>query len=219
MRSTAIAILLAGVTLTGAHAQTPAAAPAPAKPTAPASTASATPGNEDVRISGTVEKFDGQSISISPSQGITLTVRFDAGPGINSMRKAKAADVKTGQQVSAQTKTNPAGGIQATQIIIYETGAEQQAGSEASIDSTRVVARVTGVDTSGDGPLLSLAYKEGERKVTIGKEAVIWFARPASAADIKPGALITIAGTKAPGGEVKVVKASIAPAGADNPPL
>jgi hypothetical protein len=219
MRRTAIAILLASVSLTGAHAQTPADAPTPPKPAAPASAASATPVNEDVRISGTVEKFDGQSISISPSQGITLTVRFDAGPGINSMRKAKPADVKTGQQVSAQTKTNPAGGIQATQIIVYETGAEQQAGNEASTDSSQVVARVTGVDMATDGPMLSLAYKEGERKVTIGKEAVIWFARPASAADIKPGALITIAGTKAPEGEVKVVKASIAPAGADNPPL
>jgi hypothetical protein len=223
MRQTAIAILLASVAATAVHAQSDAPAPAPAQtapktqPAAPAP--SQAQGNQDVRISGTVEKFDGKLISISPSQGITLVVHFDAGPGINSMRKAKPTDVKVGQQVSAQAKSNPAGGFLATQIIIYENGAEQQAGEVPSTDPSQVVARVTDVGTSNDGPVLSLAYKEGERKVTIGKDAILWSARPASAADIKPGALITIAGTKAPEGEVKVVKASIGPAGADNPPL
>ena len=64
-----------------------------------------------------------------------------------------------------------------------------------------------------------LTYKDGERKITLAKDAVIWIARPASADDIKPGSLITIAGRKPPEGEIKVIKASIGPAGGENPPL
>lgn len=197
MRKLTIAILMSVATFGTAQAQT----------------------SKDVRISGTVEKFDGQLVSISPSQGITLVVRFDAGPGISSMRKARPIDIKTDQQVSVQTKANPAGGLLASQIIVYENGSEERAGGEVSTDSSQIVARVTDVAPGNDGNTLSLAYKDGERKVTIAKEALVWIARPASADDIKPGAIITIAGTKETDGEIKVVRASIGPAGADNPPL
>lgn len=174
---------------------------------------------DDVRISGSVEKFQGGLISISPSQGVTLTIRFDAGPGINSMRKGKVSDLKTGIPVSAQAKTNPAGGLMASQIIIYENGSEKDAGTQASTDPSQVVAQLSEITSTPDGPQLSLTYKDGERKISLAKDAVIWIARPASADDIKPGSLITIAGRKPPEGEIKVIKASIGPAGGDNPPL
>ncbi|MDB5546094.1 MAG: hypothetical protein JWO64_3243 [Hyphomicrobiales bacterium] len=175
--------------------------------------------NDDVRISGTVEKFQGGIISISPSQGVTLAIRFDAGPGINSMRKGKVSDLKAGISVSAEAKNNPAGGLMASQLIVYESGSETVAGGQASTDPTAVVARLTEIGSTPEGPQLSLTYKDGERKLTLAKDAVIWIARPASADDIKPGSLITIAGRKPPEGEIKVMKASIGPSGGENPPL
>jgi hypothetical protein len=175
--------------------------------------------NDDVRISGTVEKFQGGLISISPSQGVTLTVRFDAGPGINSMRKGKVSDLKTGSPVTAEAKSNPTGGLMASQVVVYESGSETVAGTQASTDPTQVVARLAEIGSTPEGPQLSLTYKDGDRKITLAKDAVIWIARPASAADIKPGSLITIAGRKPPEGEIKVMKASIGPSGGENPPL
>lgn len=175
--------------------------------------------NDDVRISGTVEKFNGGLLSISPSQGLSLTIRFDAGPGVNAMRRAKVGDLKPGLQVAVQAKSNPAGGMMASQVIIYEQGSEGKAGEAASTDPSQVVAKITEIGTATDGPQLSLSYKEGERKITLGKEVAIWIARPASADDIKPGSIITIAGKKPADGEIKVIKASIGPQGADNPPL
>jgi len=200
--------------------------PATPAPDAPASAAKAaapaaktTESNDDVRISGVVDKFQGGLISISPSQGVTLTIRFDAGPGINSMRKGKVSDLKNGLQVTAQAKNNPAGGLVASQVIIYEQGAEGVAGTQASTDPSQVIAKLSEVTSTPDGAQLSLTYKDGERKLSLAKDVVIWIARPASADDIKPGSLITIAGRKPPEGEIKVTKASIGPAGAENPPL
>ncbi len=174
---------------------------------------------DDVRISGRVEKFERGLISVSPSQGIVLTIRFDAKPGINSMRRAKPADLKAGMQVAVEAKTNPTGGLMASQVIIYEHGAERAAGAAASTEPSDVVARLSAVTQSADGAQLTLAYKEGERKIALAKESVVWIARPASAEDIKPGALITLSGTKPVDGEIHVIKASVGPAGGDNPPL
>ncbi len=214
MRVVALALCLAAAGQTGVFA--PALAQdAPQKQ----QTAQTPDTNDDVRISGIVEKFQGGLISISPSQGVTLSIRFDAGPGINSMRKGKVSDLKTGLSVSAEAKNNPSGGLMASQLIVYEAGSEAVAGGQASTDPAQVVARLTEISSTPDGPQLSLTYKDGERKITLAKDAVIWIARPASADDIKPGSLITIAGRKPPEGEIKVMKASIGPAGAENPPL
>jgi hypothetical protein len=201
-----------------ASAQAPQA---PATQAPAARTPAATPAKapEANRISGVVQKFEGGLISISPSQGVTLTIRFDAGPGVNSMRKGKVSDLKSGLQVTAQAKSNPAGGLVASQVIIYEQGAESVAGTQASTDPSQVVAKLSEVTSTPDGPQLSLTYKDGDRKLSLAKDVVIWIARPASADDIKPGSLITIAGRKPPEGEIKVTKASIGPAGAENPPL
>ena len=233
MRRLIISVLLGGVAF-GAHAQatddtktpstTPPASSEPATPsTAPKTTQATKPSgnvtkNTDVRISGTVEKFDGQFVSISPSKGITLVLRFEQGPGVNSMRKAKASDIKANQQVSALTNSNPTGGSTASRVIIYEDGAEQRAGG-ATTDSAQVVAKVTDVSSSSDGPVLSLTYPDGVRKVTVGKEAVVWIAKPAGQDDIKPGYVITVAGTKEGDGEVKVIKAAVTKSSDENPPL
>lgn len=207
MRAPVLPLLLVCAGLTG---------PAPVLAQQPAKAPEA---NDDVRISGTVEKFQGGLMSISPSRGVTLTIRFDAGPGVNSMRRGKVADLKTGAAVAAQAQSNPAGGLMASQVIVYEQGAERVAGTQASTDPSQVVARVSEVANRPDGPQLSLNYKDGERKITLAKDASIWIARPASAEDIKPGSLITIAGTKPPEGDLKVIRASIGPSGGENPPL
>ncbi len=174
----------------------------------------AQPAEDDVRISGTVQKFENGIMSISPSTGIVLRIRFDAGPGIHSMRRAKISDLRAGQQASVRARSSAAGGMVASQVIIYEQGAELGVGGPAQL-----VGKITEIGTSAEGPLLSLTYAEGERKVGLLKEAIVWIARPASAQDIRPGAIITIAGRKPQGGEIKVIRASIGPAGGGNPPL
>lgn len=209
MRAQALVFSLIGAVLPGGESHVLAQQAAQPSQTA----------EDEVRISGTVDKFQGGLMSISPSRGVTLTIRFDAGPGVNSMRRGKIADLKAGVPAAAQTKSNPAGGLMASQVIVYEQGAEHVAGAQASSDPAQVVARLTEVGSTPEGPQLSLAYKDGERKITLAKDVAVWIARPASADDIKPGSLITIAGRKAPDGEIKVMKASIGPSGGENPPL
>jgi hypothetical protein len=71
----------------------------------------------------------------------------------------------------------------------------------------------------GAAPLLSLTYKDGERKIALDKEASVWIARPASPQDLRAGSLVTISGRKPQDSEIVVIKASIAPPNSENPPL
>ncbi len=184
-----------------------------------ATTLAAQPAEDEVRISGTVQKFENGIMSISPSTGIVLRIRFDAGPGIHSMRRAKISDLRAGQQASVRTRSSAAGSLLASQVIIYEQGAEQAVGAAGASGAAQPVGRIAEIGTNAEGPQVSLIYAEGERKVGLLKEALIWIARPASAQDMRPGAIITISGRKPPGGEIKVIRAAIGPAGGGNPPL
>ena len=63
----------------------------------------------ELRISGTVEKLDGKLVTLSLSQGISLVVRLDSEPRVNSVAKGSRSDLKAGSQVSIQAKSGQSG--------------------------------------------------------------------------------------------------------------
>jgi hypothetical protein len=121
--------------------------------------------------------------------------------------------------VAVQDRSNPAGGLLASQVVLYERGAENVPGMQTATEPGQLVVTLSEISVTSDGPQLSLSYADGARKLTLAKDVVIWIARPASVDDIKPGALITLAVSKPPEGEMTVIRASIGPSGGVNPPL
>ncbi len=70
----------------------------------------------ELRISGAVEKLDGDLLALSLSQGISIVVRLDSEPRVNSVTKGSGSDLKAGSQVSIQAKRSQPGDLIATQI-------------------------------------------------------------------------------------------------------
>ena len=50
----------------------------------------------ELRISGTVEKLDGNLLALSLSQGISIVVRLDSELRVNSVAKGSGSDLKAG---------------------------------------------------------------------------------------------------------------------------
>jgi hypothetical protein len=71
----------------------------------------------ELRISGTVEKLDGNLVTVSLSRGISLVARLDSEPRVNSVAKGSGSDLKAGSQVSIQAKSGQSGDLIATQIV------------------------------------------------------------------------------------------------------
>src|SRR5262249_30423252 len=54
----------------------------------------------ELRISGTVTKLDGDLVTLSLSQGISLVVRLDSQPQVNSVAIGSSSDLKAGSPQS-----------------------------------------------------------------------------------------------------------------------
>jgi hypothetical protein len=171
-----------------------------------------------MRISGTVEKLDGNLVALSLSRGISLVVRLDSDPRVNSVAKGSGSDLKEGSQVSIQAKSGQSGDLIATQIILFAPGSNRP-DAEPGPDNAQRVATIKKTDASPEGPVLTTADKDGDRKITIGPDTAIWIARAARITDIKVGSAITMTGVKRENGSFQVLRATVGPAGEGNPPL
>jgi len=173
----------------------------------------------ELRISGTVEKLDGNLAALSLSRGISLVVRLDSEPRVNSVAKGSGSDLKAGSQVSIQAKSGQSGDLIATQIVLYAPGSNSP-DADPGPDNAQLVSIIKETNAPPEGPVLTVAdKKDGDRKITIGPDTTIWIARAAHITDIKVGSAVTITGVKREDGSLQVLRATIGPAGAGNPPL
>jgi hypothetical protein len=171
-----------------------------------------------LRISGTVEKLDGNRVSVSLSEGISLVVHLDSEPRVNSVAKGSGSDLKAGSQVSAQAKSGQSGGLIATQIVLFAPGSNRP-DAEAGSDNAQLVATIKNTDTTPEGPVLTVAGKNESLKIAIGPDTEIWIARAARVTDFKVGSAVTMSAVTREDGSLQALRATIAPAGAHSPPL
>ena len=172
----------------------------------------------ELRISGTVAKLGGNLAALSLSQGISLVVRLNSEPRVNSVAKGSGSDLKAGSQVSIQAKSGQSGDLVATQIVLFAPGSNRP-DAEPGPDNAQLVATIKNTNASPEGPVLTVADKDGDRKITIGPDTAIWIARAARITDIKVGSAVTMTGVKREDESLQVLRATIGPAGAGNPPL
>ena len=79
----------------------------------------------ELRISGTVEKLDGNLLALSLSQGISIVVRLNSEPRVNTVAKGSESDLKAGSQVGIQAKNGQSGDLIATQIVLFAPGSNR----------------------------------------------------------------------------------------------
>jgi hypothetical protein len=94
----------------------------------------------ELRISGTVENLGGNLAALSLSQGISLVVRLDSEPRVNSVAKGSGSDLKTGSQVSIQPRA-----------IIAATSSQLR--SSCSLQGRTGLTRNPGLTTRSVSPL------------------------------------------------------------------
>src|SRR6202045_634202 len=104
----------------------------------------------------------------------------------------------------------------ATQIVLFAPGSNRP-NAEPGPDNAQLVATIKNTNASPEGPVLTVADKDGDRKITIGPDTVIWIARAARITDIKVGSAVTMTGVKREDGSLQVLRATIGPAGAGKP--
>lgn len=168
---------------------------------------------ETMRVRGTIERIDGPTLYVKTRDGADLKIALADKPVFTAIIPATLADLKPGTYVGSAAMPGPDGSLSAVEVHIFPeamrgTGEGHRpwdGGAQATMTNANVETAVAGVD----GQMLTLKYKDGEKKLLVTpKTAIVSFA-PGDRAEVRPGTKIFIAAAqKQPDGSLQATRIS-----------
>ena len=179
LRSLVASALLAALGIAGASAQQP----------------------QTLRIRGTIEKVDGNTLSVKTRDGAAATLTLTGNATIVGVVKASLAEIKEGSFIGSGAMPQPDGSQKALEVHIF---AETQRGTgeghrpwDGAPNSTMTNGTVGATVTGVEGGTITVRYKEGEKQIVVPPGVPIVRYEIGNAGDLKPGASFSvIAATK-----------------------
>ena len=171
------------------------------------------PANPPVRIRGTVEKLDGQMLTIKANNGQSMTVKMADNFTVMGIAKAGIADVASGKFIGTTTVGERNGGLVALEIHIFPdnmrgTG-EGHRDWDLRPESKMTNANVAEVKTMGKERMLKVQYKGGEKQILVPENAVVVSFTPADKAELKPGAHVFAVTQRQPDGSLTAARVNV----------
>jgi hypothetical protein len=153
--------------------------------------ASAAVAQTPLRVRGTIESVDGQTLAVKTRDGTMTKMKLAESPRILTLNKMSLADVKQGTFVGITAMPQPDGSQKAVEIHIFPepmrgTG-EGHYPWDLMPNSTMTNANVESTVVSNDGQQLVMKYKDGEKNVLVPPNTAVVMFAPATVADIKAG--------------------------------
>jgi Domain of unknown function (DUF5666) len=155
---------------------------------------------DTVRVRGTIESVDGNTIAVKSRDGAELKVALADKALIVAIVKASMADIKQGSFVGVTGMPQADGSQRAIEVHIFPEAMRGTGEGHYAWDlrpgSTMTNANVEQTVTGVDGHTLSVKYKDGEKKITVPPDATIVTYMPGEKSELKPGTKIFVAAAK-----------------------
>jgi hypothetical protein len=157
-----------------------------------------------VRIRGTVERTDGPVYLIKDRDGAELKLTLTDNPLFVAISPSTMADIKPGMFVGSAGMMQPDGTQKAIEVHIFpesmrgtgEGHYDWDLKPQSKMTNGNVEQTVSGVD----GPVLSVKYKGGEKKLLVTPETVVVTYVAGNKDEVKPGTKVFVAAKKQPDG-------------------
>src|SRR6266852_1434665 len=171
------------------------------------------PANPPVRIRGTVEKIDGQTLTVKARSGETMTVKLADNFVVVGIVKASLADIGSGKFIGTTTLGERDGALIALEVHIFPenmrgTG-EGHYDWDSKPSSKMTNANVANVVTMGKDRVLTVQYKGGEKKVLVPENAVIVSYTPVDRSELKTGAQVFLVSQRQPDGSLTAARVNV----------
>jgi hypothetical protein len=155
---------------------------------------------ETVRIRGTIERVDGPVFVVKNRDGAELKLTVTDPPLFVAIVKSTTADIKPGMFVGSTGTTQPDGSQKAIEVHIFpesmrgtgEGHYDWDLKPQTKMTNANVEQTVAGVD----GQLLSVKYKDGEKKLLVTPETAVVTYVAGDKNDLKPGTKIFVGAAK-----------------------
>ena len=169
---------------------------------------------QTVRLRGTIEKVDGNTVVAKSDKGDELKINLADKMLVVGVVKASLADIKDGDFIGSGAMPQPDGSQKAIEVHIF---AESMRGTgegfrawDGAPNSTMTNGTVGTTVTGVDGPVITVKYKDGEKKITVTPDVPIVRFEVADMSAIKPGAAFTVvAATKQPDGSFNINRINV----------
>ncbi len=167
-----------------------------------------------VRVRGTIERVDGDTYVVKARNGTELRLKLAPKAMVAAVVAATLADIKPGSYVGVAALPLPDGSQRALEVHIFPeamrgTG-DGHRGWDLQPSSTMTNGTVEKTAASGDGQLLTLKYKNGEKRIVVPAGVPIVSYTPGDASELKAGARIFVgAATRQPDGSLLAARVNV----------
>ena len=146
---------------------------------------------QPIRVAGKVTGLDNGVVAVKDAKGEELKINVPANLAVIAVSKGSLADVKQNSFIGVGASPQADGSQKAIRVVVF---AESQRGTGEGHrpwdrpNTTMTNATVDTTVASVDGQVVMVKYKDGEKKVIIGPDAIILVNSAGDKSDIKPGA-------------------------------
>ena len=168
---------------------------------------------QNVRVRGTIEKLDGNVLTVKSRDGADLKLALKDNVRIAGVVKASASDIKPESNVAITSRPRADGTLEAFELRIAPAGqpfnsfhGEWDLMPNSFMTNGSLQTSITGVD----GQVLTVKYKivgkpDEEKKLIVTPKTIIATTVPGTKEDLKPGLKVFVAGApKLPDGSLDV---------------
>ena len=143
------------------------------------------------RIRGTLEQVDGNLLTVKARTGEVMKVKVPDNVVVVGIAKASMADIGKGKFIGTTTVGQKDGALVAEEVHIFPeamrgTG-EGHRDWDLRPESKMTNANVANIKNMGDGRVITVQYKGGEKQVLVTPRTSVVSYEPASRSDLKPG--------------------------------
>jgi hypothetical protein len=170
---------------------------------------------QTIRVRGTIERADGNVLTVRSSDGAELKLTLTENAMIVAVVKASMADIKEGTFLGSAAMTQPDGSQKALEVHIFP---EQMRGTGEGHrpyapvpESTMTNGATSGSTVAGvDGSTIVVKYKDGEKRIVIPPNVPIVRYEIGGKGDLKAGARFAVpAATKKPDGTLEANRINV----------
>jgi hypothetical protein len=155
---------------------------------------------ETVRLRGTIERIEGPAYIVKNRDGAEVKLTVTDNPLFVAIVKSTMADIKPGMFVGSTGMPQPDGTQKAIEVHIFpesmrgtgEGHYDWDLKPQTKMTNANVEQTVGGVD----GQVLSVKYKDGEKKLLVTPETAVVTYVAGDKADLKPGTKIFVGAAK-----------------------
>jgi len=168
---------------------------------------------QNVRVRGTIEKLDGNTLLVKSREGADLKLALKDNVRVAGVVKASLADVKPDTNVAITSRPRPDGTLEAVELRVFPAGqpfnsfhGEWDLMPNSFMTNGSLQTSIAGVD----GQVLTVKYKvqgkpDEEKKIVVTPKTVVATTVPGTKDDLKPGLKVFVAGApKLPDGSLDV---------------